>query len=114
LSIKVGEKGQPARIATNFDMSGSTGLTIKFIPPSTGGTEFTVTEVSGSPVTAPAVPLTNDPELGNRAASTYFEYITTGLEFDAPGDWTACGLYQDATRDLEANQTIFPIDASCF
>lgn len=114
MTIKVNEKGQPARVATNFDMSASTGLTMKFIPPSSGGTEFTVTNLSASPVTAPAVALVNDPELGNRPASTYFEYITTGLEFDAAGDWTACCLYQDASLDLEANKTIFPIGESCF
>ena len=53
MTIKVSEKGQPFRISTTFDMSGSTGLSIAFTAPDTG-TDFTVTEASGSAVTAPA------------------------------------------------------------
>ena len=113
MTIKVNEKGQPARVATNFDMSASTGLTMKFIAPS-GGTDFTVTDASPSPVSAPAVALVDDPELGNRAASTYFEYTTTGTEFDIAGDWAVCCQYQDAARVLESDPVIYPIDESCF
>lgn len=43
--IKVGEKGQPVKIATDFDMSGSTGLQIVFTAP-TGGTSFTATQAT--------------------------------------------------------------------
>lgn len=119
MTIKVGEANQPARVATNFDLSAhltspSVGLTMKFIPPASGGTEFTVTNLSTPDVTAPAVPLVNDPELGNRAASTYFQWLTDDTSFDAPGDWTACCLYDDGINTREANQTIFPIGASCF
>ena len=112
MTIKVGEKGQPARISTGFDMSGSTGLTIIWTAP-TDGTNFTVTEATTPAVTAPAVALVNDPELGDVAASTYFEYITDGNEFDIPGDWEACATYFDASLTLHANKVIFTILATC-
>jgi len=111
MTIKVGEKGQPVRIATNFDMSASTVLTIAFTLE--GGTNFTVTNSSPSPVSAPAVALVNDPQLGNRAASTYFEYTTTGTEFDIDGDWQACAVYEDASRILNANKVTIPIGKAC-
>jgi hypothetical protein len=116
MTIKAGEKGQPFRIAADFDMSGSTGLSIKFTKPD-GTTTFTVTEASGSPVTAPAVALTNDPGFNpvrSVAASEYFEYTSTGLEFDVDGEWTACGLYEDASLTLEANTVTFTIGETCF
>ena len=78
MTIKVGEKGQPFRISTSFDMSGSTGLSIAFTAPATG-TDFTVTEASGSAVTAPAVALTNDPELGKIIADAFRAVDNTGV-----------------------------------
>jgi hypothetical protein len=109
MTIKVGEKGQPFRISTGFDMSGSTALSIAFTAPA-DGTSFTVTNPD---VTAPAVALTNDPELGSVAASTYFEYTTTGTEFDVAGTWSACATYTDATLILNANKVTFSIGAAC-
>lgn len=112
MTIKVGEKGQPFRISTTFDMSGSTGLDIAFTAPATG-TDFTATEVSSPAVTAPAVALTNDPELGNVSASTYFEYTTDGTEFDVAGEWEACGVYEDGSLILKADKVTFTIGESC-
>ena len=115
MTIKVGEKGQPLKIATGFDMSGSTGLSIVFTAP-TNGTSFTVTNLTTPAVTAPAVDLTNDPSFNpaqNVAASTYFQYTTDGTEFDVAGNWTACATYTDAQRVLKANKVTFTIGASC-
>ena len=112
MTIKLGEKGQPFRISTGFDMSGSTALNIAFTAPE-GGTDFTATDLTTPAVSAPAVALTNDLELGTVAASTYFEYTTDGTEFDASGTWTACGIYTDASRILNANQVSFVIDPAC-
>ena len=115
MTIKVGEKGQPFYIAADFDLSGFTALSIKFTRPD--GTSFTVTDLTPSAVTAPATPLTNDPAFNpvrSVAASQYFKYVSTGLEFDVAGDnWTACALYTDATRTLEANEVTFTIGESC-
>lgn len=115
MTIKVGEKGQPFRIATGFDMSGSTALSIAFTAP-TGGTTFTVTQATTPAVTAPAVALTNDPGFTpaqSVAASTYFEYVTSGTEFDIDGTWTACAIYTDATKILNADKVSFSIGAAC-
>lgn len=112
MTIKVGEKGQPFRISTSYDMSGSTALSIKFTAPATG-TDFTKTNSTTPAVSAPAVALTNDPELGNVSASEYFEYTTDGTEFDVAGEWKACGTYTDASLILEADEVTFTIGASC-
>lgn len=110
MSIKVTEKGQPFRISTGFDMSGSSALSIAFTGP---GTDFTATNLTTPAVTAPAVALTDDPELGNVDASTYFEYTTDGTEFDVAGVWSACGVYTDASLILNADKVIFTIGAEC-
>lgn len=115
MTIKVGEKGQPFRIATGFDMSGSTALSIVFTAP-TNGTSFTRTNVTSPAVTAPAINLVNDPGFTpaqSVAASTYFEYITDGTEFDVLGLWTACAVYTDASVVLNANKVTFTIGGSC-
>jgi hypothetical protein len=112
MTIKIGEKGQPFRISTGFDMSGSTALSIAFTAPE-GGTGFTATQATTPAVSAPAVALTNDPELGTIAASTYFEYTTDGTEFDVDGTWTACAIYTDAARILNANKVTFVIGKAC-
>ncbi len=111
MTIKIGEKGQPFRIDASFDMSGSTGLEILFTAPS--GTEFTKTQATTPAVTAPAVQLTNDPELDTVPASEYFEYTTDGTEFTEAGNWTACGKYIDASLELFANEVEFVIGAQC-
>ena len=114
-SIKVTEKGQPFRIAADFDMSGSTALSILFTAPP-GGTSFTKTQATTPAVTAPAVALTNDPGFNpvrSVAASEYFEYTTDGTEFDVAGTWTACGTYTDASLTLKANLVTFTIGEEC-
>ena len=114
-SIKVTEKGQPFRIATDFDMSSSTGLEIVFTAPP-GGTSFTVNEGTSPAVSAPAVALTNDPgfdPVRNVAASEYLEYTTDGTEFDVAGIWTACGEYSDASLTLKAALVTFTIAKEC-
>lgn len=114
-SIKVTEKGQPFRIATDFDMSGSTGLEIEFIAPH-GGTDFTVTQATSPAVSAPAVALTNDPGFSparSVSASQYLEYTTDGTEFDKAGEWTACGQYSDGSLTLKATKVTFTIGAEC-
>ena len=114
-SIKVGEKGQPVKIATDFDMSGSTGLEIVFTAPA-NGTSFTATQATTPDVTAPAVALTNDAAFNpvrSVAASQYLLYTTDGTEFDVAGDWIACGRYIDASLELEADPVTITITASC-
>ena len=114
-SIKVTEIGQPFRIATDFDMSGYTGLEIVFTAPP-GGTDFTVTNLTTPAVTAPAVELVNNASFNpprSVAASEYLEYITDGTEFDVAGTWYACGEYSDATRTLKAGRVQFTIGAEC-
>ncbi len=114
-SIKVTEKGQPFRIATDFDMSGSSGLEIVFTAPA-GGTSFTRNQSTTPAVTAPAVAITNGAGFSpvrSVAASEYLEYITDGTEFDVAGEWTACGEYSDATLTLKANEVTFTIGGEC-
>lgn len=114
-SIKVTEKGQPFRIATDFDMSGSSGLEIEFIAPE-GGTDFTATQSTTPAVSAPAVALTNDAGFSpvrSVAASEYLEYTTNGTEFDIAGEWTACGQYTDASLVLKAALVTFTIGGEC-
>jgi hypothetical protein len=100
MTMKKGSIGVPLRIATGFDMSGSTSLTMILTKPD--GTQLTKTSGAGE-VSAPAVALTNDPDLGNVAASTYFEYTNAVDDYDVVGDiadanaWTVCGIYNDAT-----------------
>jgi hypothetical protein len=96
MSISKGEIGRIFNFGTSYDMSGSTGLELKFTKPD--GTEVTVTNLSTPAVTAPAVELTSDPDIGTQAASTYFQYINTSADFyDQAGTWTVCGTYVDGT-----------------
>jgi len=96
MSISKGEVGRVFRLSTGgFDMSASTGLSLIFTKPD--GTTLTKTEASSNPVTAPAVALTNDTDLGNQSASTYFEFTSVASDFDQAGTWTVCGVYTDAT-----------------
>ena len=99
MSIVVGEVGKAFRLSTNgFDMSAYTGLTLNFTKPD--GTTLTKTEASANPVSAPATALVNDPDLGNQAASTYFEFTTIATDFDQSGTWEVCGIYTDATPKI--------------
>ena len=116
MTIKVGSIGIPHRIATGFDMSGSTSLTMIITKPD--GTKLTKTS-GGGEVTAPATPLVNDPDLGNVAASTYFEYTNTVNDYDEEGlltdtnPWEVCGIYVDGTQTLPVSPVPFTVLEGC-
>jgi len=115
MSITVGEVGRPFRLSTGgFDMSAGTKFTLNFTKPD--GTTLQKTELSANPVSAPAVALVNDPDLGSQAASTYFEFTTVASDFDQDGTWTVCGIYEDATPKIyhtEYPPTEFEILPAC-
>ncbi len=111
MTIKKGEIGQPFRIDASFVMSGSTGLEILFTKPD--GTTANLTQATTPAVTAPAVALVNDPELGNVPASEYFEVTSVAATFDQAGTWFACGKYIDGTSTLYADEVEFEIKAQC-
>jgi hypothetical protein len=116
MTIKVGSIGVPLRIATGFDMSGSTSLTMKITKPD--GTVLTKTSGAGE-VSAPATPLVNDPDLGNVDASKYLEYTNavddyteTGLKTDV-NPWTTCGIYVDGSQTLPVPPVPFTVSEGC-
>jgi hypothetical protein len=116
MTIKKGSIGVPLRVATGFDMSGSTSLKMDITKPD--GTVLTKTSGAGE-VSAPAVALVNDPDLGNVDASTYFEYTntvddydTTGLSTDA-SPWQVCGEYVDASQTLPVPPVPFTVLPGC-
>jgi len=114
MSITVGEVGREFRLSTGgFNMSTSTGLSLIFTKPD--NTKLTKTEASSNPVTAPAVALVNDPDLGDQAESTYFEFTSIASDFDQPGIWKVCGIYTDATRTYhtEAPAKEFTVLEAC-
>jgi hypothetical protein len=103
MSIKVGDIGRPIYVPTNFDLSGSTELEIKFTSPD-GTVSFTKNTSDG--VTAPSSPspdLPNDPETGFPGgvfpADTYMLYLNVAGDFDAGGAglWNVCTAYTDGT-----------------
>ena len=99
MSIQIGQFGVPFRLSTNgLDMSAFTKFTLNFTAPD--GTTLQKTELTTNAVSAPAVALVNDPDLGNQSASTYFEFITVVGDFTAAGTWSVCGFAEDATRGL--------------
>jgi hypothetical protein len=108
MGIKAGTIGVPLRVATGFNMSGSTSLTLVLTKPS--GAKLTKTNPD---VTAPAVALVDAPGIGSVAASTYFEYTNTIDDYDETGTWAVCGTYQDATQTLPVSPVQFTIDAGC-
>jgi len=116
MTIKSGSIGVPLRIATSFDMSGSTSLTMIITKPD--GTVLTKTSGAGE-VSAPATPLTNDPDLGSVAASTYFEYTNAVDDYDQTGDatdtnpWKVCGIYVDASQTLPTAPVPFTVLEGC-
>lgn len=111
MTIRVGEVGKAFRYRTDYDMSGSTGLTLNFTKPD--GTTLQKTEASANPVTAPATPLTNDPYIGTVAASEYMEFTTVAADFDQAGEWSVCGIYTDATRTYHGASATFTVAAAC-
>lgn len=113
MSLVVGQSGVPFRLTTNgLDMSAFTAFTLNFTKPD--GTTLQKTELTTNAVSAPAVALSNDPDLGDVAASTYFEFITVVTDFDQDGTWSVCGIATDATRVLPTNIDVdFEVLESC-
>jgi hypothetical protein len=96
VSISKNEVGRDFKLSTgSFDMSSSTGLSLLFTKPD--GSTLLKTEASANPVTAPAVALVNDPDLGDQPASTYFQFTSVADDFDQAGTWAVCGTYTDVT-----------------
>ena len=90
-------------------MSSNTGLSLKFVHSDTV-TTFTATNPA---VTAPATPV-NDPDLGTLPASTYMEYVTTGVDFTIGGDWTVCGTYTvNTTERFYGEDAVFTVGDAC-
>lgn len=116
MTIKVGSIGVPLRVATGYDMSGSTSLTMKITKPD--GTVLTKTSGAGE-VTAPAVALVDDTYLGDVPASTYLEYTNTVDDYTEVGavtdanPWTVCGIYQDATKTYPIPPVPFAVEEGC-
>jgi len=116
MTLKVGSIGTPLRIATGFDMSGFTTLTMIITKPD--GTKLTKTSGAGE-VTAPATPLVDDPDLGNVAASTYFEYVNAVNDYDVAGNkadtnpWETCGTYVDGSQTLPVSPVPFTVLEGC-
>lgn len=112
MSIQVGQFGVLFRYSTNgLDMSASLGLELRFTKPD--NTTLTVNESSTNPVSAPAVALVNDPDLGNQAASTYMQFTTLVTDFDQAGQWTVCGFYTDSSRGLPGTDATFTVLEAC-
>ncbi len=116
MTIKKGSIGIPLRIATGFDMSGSTSLTMIITKPD--GTKLTKTSGAGE-VSAPAVALTSDPDLGNVDASKYLEYTNTVDDYTVTGlstdtnPWTVCGTYVDGSQTLPVPPVPFTVLPGC-
>lgn len=116
MTIKKGSVGVPLRVATGFIMSGFTSLTMIITKPD--GTRLTKTSGAGE-VSAPAVALVNDPDLGNQDASTYFEYTNAVDEYDIVGavsdtnPWKVCGTYVDGSQTLPVSPKPFAVLEGC-
>jgi len=114
--IKKGSLGIPLRIATGFVMSGSTSLTMIITKPD--GTKLTKTSGAGE-VSAPAVALVDDDDLGNVAASSYFEYTNSINDYDVTGlstddnPWKVCGIYVDGVQTLPVSPVPFTVLEGC-
>jgi hypothetical protein len=116
MTMKVGNIGVPLRVATGFDMSGSTSLTMIITKPD--GSKLTKTSGAGE-VSAPAVALTDDPDVGTVAASTYLEYTNAVDDYDVEGlstdtnPWEVCGIYVDGSQTLPVPRVPFTVLEGC-
>ena len=93
MSLRVGDIGKIVRVATGFNLSGNSELTMEFDKPD--GTT-TLTKLKADGVTAPSAEV-NDPTLGILAADTYLEYPTASGDIDQDGQWVVHAEYDDAT-----------------
>ena len=114
MTIKVAEGNKAFRYATNYDMSSSTGLSLKFTSPT--GVETTLTDLTTPAVTAPALTIT-DPDLGSLTASTYMEFKTLVTTFAESGSWKVCGTYTDTATTPDSvfigGTVSFTVEVGC-
>lgn len=106
MALHVNDVGKLFRLATSFNMSAATSLTINFTKPD--GTTLSVT----TGVTAPAAAIT-DPDLGALAASEYMQYSIVATNIDQAGVWRACGIYTTATESFSSAEATFTVLAAC-
>ena len=92
MSVAIGEVGKVIILATGFDLSSNTSMTIKIVPPS--GDDVTV---ATSRITAPNS-IFADPVLGNLAADTYMQFDTAAADFLVSGDHVLCGTYNNTVN----------------
>lgn len=112
MTIRVGEVGKAFRYSTGLDMSANTALTLNFTKPD--GTTLQKTKLTVNAVSAPAVALVNDVDLGNVPASTYMEFASVAADFDQAGIWEVCGIYNDATpNEFHGSKVEFTVLATC-
>lgn len=83
MTLRVGESGKTFRVATGFDMSANTDISITLTKPD--GTSVMKTK-SASEISLGTTPIT-DPDLGALAANTYINYpVETGV-LTLAGTW---------------------------
>jgi len=112
MTIRVSEVGKAFRYSTGFDMSAFTELTLIFTKPDL--TQLTKDTGTTNAVSAPAVALVNDADLGNVPASTYMQFLTVAADFDQAGIWTVCGIYEDATpKTFHGADATFTVLGAC-
>lgn len=110
--LRVGEIGKAFRYSTGFDMSANIALILNFTKPD--GTTLQKTKLTVNAVSAPAVALVNDGDLGNVPASTYMEFLTVEADFDQDGIWTVCGIYTDASpKTFKGADATFTVGEAC-
>ena len=98
MSYRVGEFGKPIYLATGFDMSGNSALTVVFTKPDGSMLQ--------KPATAPNV------AIGSMPANTYFEVTPEDGDIDQSGGWAAYGIYEDSTpRKLISETVQFTVNA---
>lgn len=119
MPLKETESNKAFRYATSFDMSSSTSLSLKFIPPSDTGIASFVIDSSGGRVTAPAVGVT-DADLGALSANEYMEFDTLTTDFivgSAGTGWKVCGTFTNTATTPDSifvgDTAEFTIDAIC-
>jgi len=94
-NLKVGESGKIFRVASGFDMSSNTELTLTFYVPSTPASTVLKTTADGVVLGAGVT----DPDLGVLAANEYVEYdIEAGVLAD-DGEWKVTLTYENTAAN---------------
>ena len=91
MSLRVGEVGKVLRVASGFDMSSNTELTLTFTLPD--GTTTTKTTADGVALGAGVT----DPDLGVLAANEYVEYDIESGFLSQSGSWKVSLTYTNTT-----------------